>query len=149
MSEKEQNGKKKGNVHALFGTDKKAEQEGIIIEYGDGEDAFSFRVARAGGSNKAYLKKLEALCRPHLRQIKNDTLSRKKQQEIMIKAYVGTVILGWTNVRDKTGTVLEFSHENCTKLFKEYPDLFADLASEAGRANLFREEMLELARGNS
>ena len=128
------------NIYEAFETDADMEKNGIWLDYGD----FKFRVARAGGANKRYQKRMEALTRPYRRAIQTETLATGKADELIMQAFAQTVVLAWEGVTDKeTGEVIPFSSEACLKLFKKLPDLFVDVRDQASKWNLFKKDVLE------
>ena len=74
-----------------YGTDKNLEREGVWLRYP------SFRVlcARAGGSNKKYLKLMERRTKAHQAQIRTDNFSNEQAQEVLKDVYSDSVILDW------------------------------------------------------
>jgi len=128
------------SLYSQFETDPKLEKGGIILEYGPNSKGqpMAFRIARAGGANDAYNKRLEAMSRKHRRKIQNDMLESKELQEMIKEVVVDTVLLGWENIEDRNGNDLPFTRENALKLFKELPDLYADINEQANRVALFR-----------
>jgi hypothetical protein len=136
-----------------FETDTKVEKEGILLDYGPNRDLpadengkhpiIMIRIARAGGANEAYNKRIEALSKKHRRKIQNDALEVAELREMTMQAVCDTVILGWENVTDKDKNPLAFSRENAQKLFKQLPDLFNDIQEQAAKAALFRVNIRE------
>lgn len=134
------------SIYSLFGTDKQKERDGIIIDYGDG---ITFRVARMGDSNSAYMKHLRAVTKRYKHQIETDTLPVEKMQEIQLEAFVRYVLLGWENVLDETGQPIPFSEENAKKLMEDMPDLYKDLVSQASEfTNFLAQEREETAKNS-
>jgi len=136
-----------------FKTDSKVEREGILLDYGPNKDLpvdaegkhpiMMIRIARAGGSNDAYNKRIEALSKKHRRKIQNDAMEISELREMTMHAVADTVILGWENVTDAEGKLLPFSRDNALKLFQELPDLFNDIQEQAAKATLFRAHLRE------
>jgi len=133
-------------TYRQFQTSARHEQEGIELDLGE---AGIFRIARAGGANKRYQKRLEALLKPYRRAIQTETMSNEKAQELLAQVYAETVILGWDNVTGPDDEPLEFNVENCTKLLIDLPDLFRTIRETAENAALYRETILEEDAGNS
>lgn len=140
------------NPFKLFETDKSSEIEGIKINYGD----FWFQIARAGGSNVAFKETLQRLTAPYKQAMARDILPDDIADELGIKAFVETILLGWGsnehgegNMVGKDNESIPFSQDNATKLFKELPDLFRDLMSQATNQALFRAEAVETKTKNS
>ena len=133
------------SLYKQFKTDKNVEKEGIVLNYGKnskGED-IEIRIARAGGANIQYAKLLEAKTKPYRRQIQNETLDNDVAEKITKEVYAKAVVLGWSGVEDENGKELEFSFENCMKLFDDLPDLWTDIQQQSTKAALFRADILE------
>lgn len=136
-----------------FKTDSKIEKEGILLDYGPNKDLPAneageypvtlIRIARAGGANEAYNKRIEALSKKHRRQIQNDAMEVAQLRELTMHAVADTVILGWENVTDEDKNPMPFSRDNALKLFKQLPDLFNDVQEQAAKAALFRTTIRE------
>jgi len=141
-----------------FETDPTLEKSGIIADYGPNKDlpvneqgehpSIQFRLARAGGANETYTKRLEVLAKKHRRAIQNDMIETAVLMSMTQQAFVDTVLLGWDNVTDRDGKLLPFTRENATALFKQLPDLFNDLQEQSNKAALFRVELREADAGN-
>lgn len=133
------------SLYKQFKTDKNVEKEGIVLNYGKnskGED-IEIRIARAGGANVQYAKLLEVKTKPYRRQIQNETLDNEVAEKITKEVYAKAVVMGWTGVEDENGKPLEFSSENCIKLFDDLPDLWMDIQQQSTKAALFRADILE------
>lgn len=138
------------SLYTQFGTDSNLETSGILLQYGQnsqGKD-ICIRIARAGGNNKQYQKRMETLIKPYRRQIQNETISNDLMEKLVQQAFAETVVLGWENVEGKDGKPLEFNVDNCIALFKDLPDLFKDIQDQAQRSALFKAEVLETESKN-
>lgn len=133
------------SLYKQFKTDNSLEKEGIVLEYGENSKGkpIAIRIARAGGANKAYEKRMEIRVKPYRRQIQNETMESALVERIVKEVYAETVVIGWENVEDENGNPMEFSVENCIKLFDDLPDLFRDIQEQSQRAALFRAEVRE------
>lgn len=134
------------SVYDKFATDKKAEQEGITLDYGDG---LKIRIARAGGSNTKFEKLVQSRLKKYERQRQLDLLEIETLRPILREVYAESVVLGWEGVTNREGEVLPFNKENAVKLFEDLPDLFEDIVVQAQKAVLFRQNILEAEAGNS
>jgi len=134
------------NTYEQFKTDEAREKSGVWFDYGA---AGKFLLARAGGANKAFEKKVEQLSRPHRRMIKADMLDNDQAMDLMRRAYADAVVLGWENVTGPDGQPLLFSPANALKLFTDLPDLFSAIMEDAGRVAVFRAEIREAEAKNS
>ena len=143
------------SLYKQFKTDNTLEKDGILLEYGENSKGkpICIRVARAGGSNNAYAKRMEARVKPYRRQIQTETMESALVERIVKEVYAETVVLGWEHVEfpvlDAQGNPtdkfeeLPYTTENCIRLFDDLPDLFLDIQEQSQRAALFRAEVRE------
>lgn len=133
------------SLYKQFATDKNVERDGVVLSYGKNSKNknIEIRIARAGGANIRYTKLLEAAIKPYRRQLQNETMDNGVAEDITMRVYAQSVVLGWEGVEDENSNDMEFTVENCMKLFKDLPDLWADIQSQATRAALFRQDILE------
>ena len=133
-----------------FKTDQLRETKGILLEYGANADGtiIGIRIARAGGANKRFEKRMEGETKPIRRQIQNETIENAAVLKMMHKVWAETVVLGWENVQEEDGKVIPFSVSACIDLFERLPDLFLDIREQSQRMALFRVEVLEGAAKN-
>lgn len=127
-----------------FEMDPVVEAEGITVDYGKEK----FRIARAGGANKKFLREIQRTNRKYRKQLEHDLMEDELAERIMREVYAKTVVLGWEGVTDKDGSPLEFSIENCITLFEALPELYADIRDMATKAELFRAHVQESEAGN-
>jgi hypothetical protein len=138
------------SLFAQFKTNEDLEKKGVLLDYGktaDGKD-ICIRVARAGGSNKAFDKRMESLTKPIRRQLQNETVDPAVLDTILRKVWAETVVLGWENVQGEDGKDIPFTVDNCVKLFTDLPELFADVQEQTRKSSLFRQANLELEGKN-
>lgn len=152
--------KQRKGGYGSFRSDIDAEQEGVVLDYGP----FRVTIARAGGSNKAYERVLEALTKPYRRAIQLETLDAKVSEKIMKEAMAKAVILNWEVLVDAdgqpdadgqdwtqglehpdTGDLLPFSWENVMEVLqhKEIQNLYHDLRAQSGKEALFLQTRRE------
>ena len=138
------------SLYKTFQTSQHLEKNGIELQYGENDkgEEILIRIARAGGANSAYNKRLEALVKPYRRQITSETIDNRVLEKLILQAFAETVVLGWSGVEDAEGNALECTVENVIKLFTDLPDLFKDVQDQAQKSVLFREEILELESKN-
>lgn len=138
------------SLYTQFTTDQTLEKEGILLEYGTTAEGkpIRIRIARAGGSNVQYMRRMDVLVKPYRRQIQTETIDPKQVEKLIRQVYAETVVLGWENVQDRDGKVIAFSVDAALKLFEDLPDLFLDIQEQAQRAALFRTDVLEAEAGN-
>ena len=71
------------SAYKAFGSDKSLELDGILLNFGD----FRFRVARAGGTNHAFRRMLQARLKPYRFQMDNDTMDDSVSESVMRQCY--------------------------------------------------------------
>lgn len=140
----------KTSLYSMFKTDTSLETEGVELKYGETEngDDIVIVIARAGGSNKQYQKALTTKLRPYRRQAETGTLAKEVADDIMLDVFAETVVKSWRNITDADGNVLQFNAENVKKVFRDLPDLYADVQSAAMSASVFKAEAAEDAAKN-
>lgn len=134
------------SLYKTFKTNKTVEQGGLVVGYGNNSKGkpIEIRLARAGGSNVAFLSRYEILTKPHRRIMQMDTKPdgfRDVMDGVMRQVYAETVIKDWQGVEDENGQDLEFNVDNVMKLLKDLPDLFNDIIEQANNSALFRDEI--------
>ena len=134
------------STYSQFKTNASREREGITHDLGS---AGKFRLARAGGANSAFEKRLMSLSKPYRRAIATGTIERGLADSLLATAFSETVVLGWEGVTGEDGKPIPYSAEACKKLLLDLPELFAELRKAAEDAALFRDETLESDAGNS
>lgn len=147
----------KNPLYSTFGTDKKVETDGIVVNYGQ----VRFRIARAGGANQKFKKVFQHKMKPLRRQIENEQLTDDQSERLFAEVYAETVVLSWeTNFGTEKdpnwkpvwvgedGVELEFSKENVTEVLIDLPELFADLKTMASQASNYRRAEAEADAGN-
>lgn len=131
---------KKKSLAELFGTDKKAEKDGIrfLVEANGSE----FFLKRFGGANSASVQQtMTKYYKPVAKLIEKNILQDEQRQAIETRVFVESCLTGWKNVELVEGEDLPFSVENALKLFKEFPDLLEVLVSYASDYSNFKEDL--------
>lgn len=128
-----------------FETDRKAETEGVWVEYSENKDGTvcAFKVSRMAKSNKKYAKALERATKPVRRQIELKTLKDEKAEDLFLQVFVETILLDWKNVQTRDGSEIPFTKEKALEVMTALPDLYDDLQEKAKEMSLFRQEVLE------
>lgn len=140
-----------GSPWALFKTDEMLEQSGIKVDYG----VFYFQVARAGGANTRYRDVLRARMAPHKRAMATETMNDTLADNIVRDVFAETIVLGWGSQKHgegkmiaQDGSAIDFSADAVKAMFKELPDLAADVMAQAQSMTLFRINIAELDAKN-
>jgi hypothetical protein len=133
------------SLYSQFSTDKDAERDGVWLDYGPGG---RIKIARAGGSNVRYQKRLQAFSKQYRRQIDLEILEDEVAERELADIYASTILLAFEDVKDRDGQEIPFSRESARKILLDLPDLFADIRAQATNLALFRELEREEDAGN-
>lgn len=135
-----------------FQTDPDLERAGVTVDY----DGYWFKIARAGGANEAFAKRLNELTQPYKRAIESEAITPKLAQKLTRQAFCETVLLGWGSEAFGEGNMvgpdrqaLPYTVDNALGFFESLPDLLSDLLSTAQRAQVFRRSVVEADAKNS
>ena len=132
------------SLYNMFQTDEAAELDGFELVLYDGETEIKFLLARAGGSNRKFANRLQALTRPYQRAMENGTMPEDKAAELMSQAIAETIILDWENVADRDGNPMEYSAARAKQLLVDLPELRTVIMEEASKAvNFIAREVEE------
>ena len=123
-------------IYDQFSMDKQAEEEGVVLEFGE---AGEVRILRAGGTNVRYQKRLSAFARKHKRKIDLDLLSETEARKEMIEIFADTIVIDG-ELRDKSGKMVKLRNNRnaIIKFFSEMFDLFIYVREQAENMALFR-----------
>jgi hypothetical protein len=134
------------SLFEMFATNHKAEIEGIEFRFGVKNEDNSepiFRLARLGAANKRWKALLEKETKPYATQIKNDSLAPELDEEITMKVFCTTVLIGWRDLIMpevfQAESKVDYSVDNAIKLMKALPELYATLREHAAKMSNFRE----------
>ncbi len=136
------------SLYSLFETNEAAELDGFELILFDNDVEIRFTLARAGGSNRKFATRMQALLRPYERAIKAGTMSDDKAADIMCQTIAETVIMDWDNVNDRDGNPLQFSVSAAKQLLLDLPELRTIILEEAQKAVNFIAEEVEQNSGN-
>jgi hypothetical protein len=134
------------SLHSQFKMDEKKEAEGVDVVVGvtnDDGTIPTFRVLRRAAQNQRYTKALERESAPFRRLLELGTLDNKTQFRILRSVFVSSVLIGWSHVQDQKGAEIPYNSDNATKLFEELPELYLEIAEQAGKLSSFRAETQE------
>jgi hypothetical protein len=131
----------KRNLYHLFETDKELETKGIALKFGDS----IFTVKRAGGANREFDTKFNEETRAMSSKLQLAALSPEQSDAILRKVYFEAVMLGWEDVTDRAGNVLDFTEKNFVQVMTDLPDLWKGLRTEAANMDNFLVVQKKLA----
>lgn len=144
----------KNPLKNMFGSDKNVEVTGKwIFPVGEFEGAPAFLVARAGGANKAFDKSQMAGLKPHRQIIQANAKSPSVEalaiiRDVSMKSFIDACLKGWKNVMNDKDEDMAFSKEAAADLFKQMPDLYDTLVSDAQSLATFQSDDKEADSGN-
>lgn len=135
---------------------KKYEIEGKTARYElpplEGLEDAVFIVRPATEANKEYFNKVLKLTRRRKGKLKRgvDTSYLEETREEDKELFPKYIVIGWENVYDEDGTLVEFSEEECQNFIKEMPPwMFDDLRNFAGDIENFLDIMDVEARAKN
>lgn len=132
-------------LYSKFKTNPKLEKDGVPIVYGENskKQPITFVLARAGGANEEYERRMRAELKPYRRQLQTETMDDRLLKKIMKKVFVQTCIRDALNLEDENETALAFTEDNVIKVLDDLPDIYEDLVDTASKAAIYRETVLE------
>lgn len=139
------------NIFDMFETDPELERDGVTLEYGINSkgEPIQIVIARAGGSNIAFLKRLEQLTKPYRRLLDaGHSLPKELNDKLQRELYADTVIKDMRGFEERDGTPIPFTKEAVINLFERLPNLFIDVMSQAQALSTFRSEQREAEAKN-
>jgi hypothetical protein len=107
------------NLYQTYERDTDKERNGVECELLPG---VKMTVARAGGSNREYVKERDKLTKPY--RLGGTELSEKDETELQATLFARTIVKGWEGVTDRDGNPLDFTEENVRKVLLDLPDVF-------------------------
>ena len=119
------------SLYSLFETDESAELDGFELVLFDEDVEIKFTLARAGGNNKKFALRLQALMKPHKFAIEKGTMKDEAAEAIMCQVIAETLVLDWSGVTDREGNELEYSVAKAKELLLELPALRQMILEEA------------------
>ncbi len=143
-----------GNLGALYSSNSEKETAGVwVFPAGEGDGSPAFKIARAGGANKAFeVEQMKAL-RPYQKLIQAN--SKKPSAEVMdlIKkttkdTFIKTCLLDWRNVKNSKGETVPFSKEKAKAMLEQLPELYEELLGQSQALATFQDDEIEADAGN-
>ena len=135
-----------------YKTDATKENKGVSIPFleAENEDGTipTFKISRMGKANKRYSKALDLASRPHRRSMELGTMIEAVAKTMMLNVFCETVLLGWENVLDEDGNVIEFSVENAKALMLALDEVYIRLTAEANLLDNFKANAVEAEAKN-
>lgn len=129
------------NIFDMFETESNLERDGVTIEYGTNSkgDPMQITIARAGGSNVQFLKRLEALMKPYRRLLDTgQSLPKELNDKLQRELYADTIVKGMSGFEERDGTPIPYTKEAVMSLFARLPNLFIDIIGQAQQMATYR-----------
>jgi hypothetical protein len=127
------------SIYKKFATDNDRIKNGVRFQIDD----VGFTCAYIGQLNPKYLRSAETAYRPYRNQMRTDSLSDAKRDEIEMGVFLDAVLLGWDGVTDEDGHTLPFSKKNAKELLEKLPYLFELLQKLASDIANYRPSTAE------
>lgn len=125
-------------------TNRQSEVEGIWV---DGPEGLRLKVARMG--NPKYQAAVRRIGKPHARQLRQLTADTAIVEDVSKRAVAETILLGWENLQDNDGKDIPYSSQKAYELFNEVPDFYTMVCEYASDVQLYRDDAMQEAQGNS
>lgn len=122
------------------------EEEGVWVPYAQG---IQLRIARYG--NRSFKARMERLTKPHLRQIRKNSFPEEEAQKFLNECLAHHVLLGWKGLDGENGKPLKYTPDEALKILSdpEYQDFYNDVVELSKDRQLFKEQDMQDAEGNS
>jgi len=139
-------------LRRLFKTDAEVERKGIEVQYG----TTVWTIARSGGANAGYRKKLTKELKPLQRAILAELVTDEELLPKLVKVFAEESVID-CKVEQPDGTfkpgidmdeaeLWPFTVENVIKCFQEMPDLYRDLQEKSSNSRFFLESLEAAAK---
>jgi hypothetical protein len=121
------------------------QNDGVWCEHPSGA---RFLIARAQNENAEKLT--EKLKRPHLKEIRNGTVSTQVLATIGRKVAAETILLGWEGIEDDQGKEWTYSIDHALEILteQEFQDLAGWVLSKANDETIYQNELDDDSLGN-
>jgi hypothetical protein len=125
-----------------FATDANKEVDGVWHDIGDGA-----RIKVARMFNPAHQQVLDRMRKPHAAQLRRGSLPDETARAITVASMAEAVLVDWDGIKDGD-TEVPYSKDKALEYLKAYKDFAELVASLAGDAAAYREQVDEDAEGN-
>lgn len=111
---------------------KSKETEGVEVGY----YGVNLIVARANNTNFKHL--FRTLTAPYKFQIENNqSIPEETSEDIMIKCYAQSILVGWSNFIDSNGKEVPYNSENAYTLLKDDDDVYDFVKKQSLNMDMF------------
>lgn len=115
----------KSSLYKHFETSKKLVDTGAAFTLPKNDDGTvpTLQIARAHTSNQLHAKAVAKVYTPEVMERVGD-MDDAEAQSLEVEVFVTGCLMGWSNIYDRDGEVLEFNAANARELFYDLPELF-------------------------
>lgn len=122
--------------------DKSKETEGVEAEY----YGVKLKIARANNTNFKHL--FRTLFAPYKYQVEhNQNIPEEISEDIMLKCYSQTILVGWSGLKDSDGKEIPYSHEKAYELLKDDDDAYEFVKNQSNNMDAFIKKEEEDTKG--
>jgi len=135
-----------GKFSERYKTDRKSEEEGIWVDFGDGIKVQLRRM------NSDHSKKTRArLEKPYATTYRGREMPQSLQEDLLNKQMAQSIVMNWEGIEDpkSDGKMLAYTEENVLRICEEFKDFREDLLTASMERATFQLEALKDAEGNS
>lgn len=137
------------SLYEQYDTNRNKEKDGVWFNFGPGENGdIRIKIARAGGSNKKFLRVVDRVTRPHRRAIDTEKIDPELLTRLNCEALAESVVLDWENVTDRDGNSLPCTKANVEKILMDLPDLYRDIMKFSQDMKNYQDAAVEVEKGN-
>ena len=105
-----------------------------------------FRVLRAGGSNKWFLRAHQAALKPYKRRLDKGNMDSDVLERIARHVYSRHIVKDWRGIKDSDGAKIPFSPDACEAFFEAFPEVFTDIVMITSDMATFANAEIEEAQ---
>ncbi len=122
--------------------DKSKETSGVEAEY----YGVKLKIARANNTNFKSL--FRTLFAPYKYQMEhNQSIPEEISEDIMLKCYSQTILVGWSGLKDVDGKEIHYSHEKAYELLKDDDDAYEFVKNQSNNMDAFIKKEEEDTKG--
>jgi hypothetical protein len=139
----------KSSLYKHFETSKSLTTTGAAFTLPKNDDGTvpTLQIARAHTSNQLHAKAVAKVYTPEVMQTL-EQLSEDEALSMEIEVFVTGCLMGWKNVLDRDGEVLEFNQANARELLFDLPELFQSVRAYSHRLSNYLKTAEEKAIKN-
>lgn len=127
------------SLYDAFETNKNLEAEGVEIAINDSV----FKVRAKTKNNQQYTSRVRDLMERKGALAKAGGVREDELAKEMLELFVDTLVVGWTGVKARDGSIMDYTRENAIKLFTDLPRLQQALEDEIDKVATWKSAKLE------